>query len=47
MKNMKFNEFLDLMYERQEIEFFYNGHVYNFELSSENLDPKKPLTVNR
>ena len=46
MKNMKFNEFLNLMYEKQEIEFSYNGHVYNFELSSENLDENKPLMVN-
>ena len=46
MKNMKFSEFLNLMYEKQEIEFSYNGHVYNFELSSENLDENKPLMVN-
>ena len=46
MKNMKFSEFLNLMYEKQEIEFSYNRHVYNFELSSENLDENKPLMVN-
>lgn len=46
MKNMKFSEFLNLMYEKQEIEFSYSGHHYNFELSSENLDKNKPLMVN-
>lgn len=46
MKNMKLNDFLNLMYERQEIEFSYNGHIYNFELSNESLDEKKPLMVN-
>lgn len=46
MKNMLFTEFLNLMYEKQEIEFSYDGHTYNFELSSEDLDPKKPLLVN-
>ncbi len=46
MKNMELNDFLNLMYEKQEIEFSYNGHVYNFELSSEDLDQTKPLTVN-
>lgn len=46
MKNMNLNDFLNLMYERQEIEFSYNGHIYNFELSNENLDIKKPLMVN-
>ena len=34
MKNMLFTEFLNLMYEKQEIEFSYNGRTYNFELSS-------------
>lgn len=43
MKNMKFSEFLNLMYEKQEIEFSYSGHHYNFELSSENLDKNKPF----
>lgn len=46
MKNMKFSEFLNLMYEKQEIEFSFSGHHYNFELSSENLDKNKPLMVN-
>ena len=43
MKNMKFSEFLNLMYEKQEIEFSYSGHHYNFKLSSENLDKNKPF----
>jgi len=46
MKNMKFSEFLNLMYEKQEIEFSYNGRVFNFEISNENLDECKPLMVN-
>lgn len=46
MKNMLFTEFLNLMYEKQEIEFSYDGHIYNFELSRENLDPHQPLSVN-
>lgn len=46
MKNMKFNDFLNLMYDEQEIEFEYDGHTYNFEISYDNSLKDNPLCVN-
>ena len=46
MKNMRFAEFLDLMYRKQEIEFSYNGQVYWFELSNVKDIEGNPLMVN-
>ena len=38
MKNMRFSEFLTMMYEKREIVFSYAGRTYNFELSGQKIN---------
>jgi len=46
VKNMKFTEFLNLLYEKQEIVFGYKDRKFSFEISSKDLDCRNPLTIN-
>lgn len=46
MKNMKFTEFLNLLYEKQEVVFCHKDKTFSFEISSEGLSETKPLTIN-